>query len=53
VAEIRKIEVQSQPSQIVQETYLENPFTKKDWWSGSGTGPEFKPQDHKKKKKIP
>jgi hypothetical protein len=26
---------------------------KKGWWSGSGVVPEFKPQYHKKKKKVP
>jgi hypothetical protein len=25
---------------------LKTPITKKSWWSGSGIGPEFKPQYH-------
>jgi hypothetical protein len=34
-AEIRRITIQSQPGQIVQETYLEKKsITAKDWWSG-------------------
>jgi hypothetical protein len=35
-AEIRRIEVQSQPGKIVHETISKKiPITKKDWWSGS------------------
>jgi hypothetical protein len=35
-AEIRRIEVQSQPEQIVlRDPILKKPFTKKGWWSGS------------------
>jgi hypothetical protein len=33
-AEIRRIENQSQPRQIVKN-YLKKNFTKNDWWSGS------------------
>jgi hypothetical protein len=32
--------------------YLENPFTKNGWWTGSRFKPWFKPQYCKKKKKI-
>jgi hypothetical protein len=40
-AEIRKIVVQSQPGQRVQETLSQKkkPFTKKGWWSGSRCRP--------------
>jgi hypothetical protein len=35
-AEIRRIQVQSQPRQTVLETLSrKKPFTKKGWWSGS------------------
>jgi hypothetical protein len=50
-AEIRRIAVQSQPGQIVQETLSQKkPFTQKGWWRGSSVAPEFKPQYGKKKK---
>jgi hypothetical protein len=54
-AEIRKIELQSQPGQIVHETLSQKypTTTTKCWWNGSGDerGPKFKHQCHKKKKK--
>jgi hypothetical protein len=35
--------------QIVFETLSQqNPSQIKGWWSDSGVGPEFKPQDHKR-----
>jgi hypothetical protein len=37
--------------QMVPETILKKPFTKKGLVSGSRDRPEFKPQYHKKKKK--
>jgi hypothetical protein len=47
------IAVGSQPGQTVHETYLEKPFTKKRAGGVTqGVGPEFKPQYHKKKKKV-
>jgi hypothetical protein len=56
-AEIRRMEVQSQPRQIVHKTLSQNnsPQKKKKKW-GTGrvaqdVGPKFKPQYHKKKKK--
>jgi hypothetical protein len=33
-AEIRGIEIQSQPGLAFQDPILKNPFTKKGWWSG-------------------
>jgi hypothetical protein len=33
--EIRRIEVQSQPRQIVLKILSQKPFTKKGWWHGS------------------
>jgi hypothetical protein len=49
-AEIRRITVQSQPGKIVlQDHILKKHFTK---WAGGvaqGIGPEFKPQNWKKK----
>jgi hypothetical protein len=52
-AEIRRIMVWSQPRQIVQETLSQkNPSHKKRAGGvAQGVGPEFKPQDRKKKKK--
>jgi hypothetical protein len=39
-AEIRRISVQSQHRQTVQQVLiLKNPITKKGWWSGSRCGP--------------
>jgi hypothetical protein len=46
--EIRKIEVRSQPGQIVHEPYFEKPFT---GGVAQGRGPEFKLQCLRKKKK--
>jgi hypothetical protein len=46
-AEIRRIAVRSQPGQIVHETQL-----KKTHHKNRAEGPEFKPQYHKKKKKV-
>jgi hypothetical protein len=54
--EIRKIEVQSQPGQIVTwDPISKKPFTKKGWGVAQGVGSEFKPQycQKKKKKKKP
>jgi hypothetical protein len=55
-AAIRRIIVQSQPGQIVQETLSwkkkKKPIIKKGWWRvAQGVGPEFKSQYHKKTKK--
>jgi hypothetical protein len=48
-AEIRKIEVQSQPRQIVHETLSQkNSSQKRTGGVAQGEGPEFKPQYHKK-----
>jgi hypothetical protein len=48
VAEIRRITVQSQPGQIVQETLSQkNPTQKRAGGVAQGVGPEFKPQNHK------
>jgi hypothetical protein len=50
-AESRKIEVRSQPRQMVLETL--KPITKKVWGrEAQGVGPEFKPQYCKKQKRI-
>jgi hypothetical protein len=51
-AEIRRIEVQTQPRQKLERPYLRKTLHKK-WSSGvaQGVGPEFKPQSRKKKKK--
>jgi hypothetical protein len=47
-AEIRRIAVQSQPGQIVQETLPQKkPFMKKDWWSNS----RYRPCTKKEKKR--
>jgi hypothetical protein len=52
-AEIRRIEVQSQPKQIVQETLSwKYPSWKKANGVAQSEGPELKPQYHKKKKKL-
>jgi hypothetical protein len=51
-AEIRSIEVPSQPRQIVPKTLSqENLSQKMTGGVAQGVGPEFKPQDCKKKKK--
>jgi hypothetical protein len=51
-AEIRRIEVRSQPRQVVPETLsLKNPSQKKASGVAQGVDPEFKPQHCKKKKK--
>jgi hypothetical protein len=48
--EIRRIEVQSQPRQIIQETLSQKyPTQDRAGRMGQGVGPEFKPQYHKKK----
>jgi hypothetical protein len=48
-AEIRRIEVQSQPRQIVLETlYRKNPSQKRAGGVAQGVGPEFKPQYHRR-----
>jgi hypothetical protein len=52
-AEIRRIEVQSQPGQIVHETLSQETLHKKrpvEWFKV--LGPKFKPQYKEKKKKI-
>jgi hypothetical protein len=50
-AEIKRIMVQSQPRQIVQETLSrKNPSQKSAGGVAQAVGPEFKPQYHKKKK---
>jgi hypothetical protein len=43
-AEIKRIKVQSQPGQIVCETILKIPITKRVDRVAQGEGPEFKPQ---------
>jgi hypothetical protein len=48
--ETKRIEVQSQPRQIVLETLCRKKHHKKRA-GGVAQGPEFKPQDCKKKKK--
>jgi hypothetical protein len=51
--EIRRIEVQSQPRQVVPKTLSQKPLSQK--WAGGvaqGVGPEFKPQYRKKKKRF-
>jgi hypothetical protein len=51
-AEIRRIMVQSQLRQIVQETLCPNTLHKnRAGGMAQGEGPEFKPRYHKKKKK--
>jgi hypothetical protein len=51
-ADIRRIVVQSQPRQTVQETLSwKNTSQKRAGGMAQGEGPEFKPQYHKKKKK--
>jgi hypothetical protein len=41
----------SKPTQasILQDPISKNPSENQGWWSGSGEGPEFKPQHQKKK----
>jgi hypothetical protein len=54
-AEIRRIMVQSNPRQIVQETLSwkkKNPSRKRDGGVAQSVGLEFKPQYWKKKKKL-
>jgi hypothetical protein len=42
-AKIRKIKVQSHPwTNSSRDPILKKHFTKKDWWSAQGVGPEFK-----------
>jgi hypothetical protein len=51
-AEIRKIEIQSQPGQIVHKTLHQkkkNPSHKGAGGVAQGVGPEFKPQHRKNK----
>jgi hypothetical protein len=54
-AETRRIEVRSQPGQIVpRDPISKKPITKigpPKWQVAQGECPEFKPQYHKKKKK--
>jgi hypothetical protein len=51
-AEIRRIEVPSQPGETVLETLsLKSPSQKRADGVAQGVGLEFKPQYHKKKKK--
>jgi hypothetical protein len=48
---MRRIEVQSQPGQIVlRDLISKKPFTKRAGGVAQGVGPEFKPQYWKKKK---
>jgi hypothetical protein len=48
-AEIRRITVQNQPGEIIQETLLpKNPSQKRAGGVAQSVGPEFKPQCHKK-----
>jgi hypothetical protein len=52
-AEIRRIMVGSQPGQIVQVTLSQKTLHKnRAGGVAQGKGPEFKPQYHKKKKKV-
>jgi hypothetical protein len=52
-AEIKMIETWSQPGQIVCETLSwKNPSQKRAGGVTQGVGSEFKPQQHKKRKKI-
>jgi hypothetical protein len=53
-AETRRIEVQSQPGQIVLETLFrkKNPSQKRTGEVAQGVSPEFKPQYRKKRKEI-
>jgi hypothetical protein len=51
--ESKRIKVQSQPPQIVQETPSQrNPSQKRVGGVTQGVGPEFKLQYHKKKKEL-
>jgi hypothetical protein len=51
-AEIRRILVQSQPGKIVCKTVSQKKtFMKRTGGVVQGEGPEFKPQNHQKKKK--
>jgi hypothetical protein len=52
-AEIRRIEVQNDPSQTVHETISQkNPSQKRAGGVAQGVGPKFKPQYRKKKKRL-
>jgi hypothetical protein len=52
-SKMRRTVVQSQPGQIVHETYLtKNPSQKRAGRVAQGVGTEFKSQYHQKKKKI-
>jgi hypothetical protein len=52
-AEIRRIEVQSQPGQIVRKTLSQKNLHKhRAGGVAQDKGPEFKPLYHKKKKKL-
>jgi hypothetical protein len=50
-AEIKRMEVQSQPGQIVHETLYQNHHKKNIDGVAQGVGPEFKPQYYLRKKK--
>jgi hypothetical protein len=49
-AEIRRIEVQSQPRKTVRRPYLKETITKRAGGVAQGVGPEFKPQYSTKQK---
>jgi hypothetical protein len=52
-AEIRRIEVQSQPwANSFRAPILKKPFTKRAGGVAQGVNPEFKPQYRKKKKSV-
>jgi hypothetical protein len=52
-AEIRRLEVQSQPRQIIQESLSrKNLLQERTGGVAQSAGPEFKPQYSKKKKKV-
>jgi hypothetical protein len=54
-SEIRRIVVQNYPTQIVREILSQKKKKKSQKRAGAvaqGVGPEFKPQYHKKKKKV-
>jgi hypothetical protein len=51
-AEVRRTTVQRQPGKQFMRPYLKKPVTENGWRSGSGEGPEFKPQYHKKKRLL-
>jgi hypothetical protein len=50
--EIRRIEVLSQPGQVVHKTQLKKSHHKKDWWSGSRCRPLVQAPVPPKKKII-